>query len=160
MKKFGWLLAAPVLALICLSHPVKAAAPQIDAVEPLHWWVGMAESRLQLLVYGPEISKATVRVHGQGLTLERIERTDSPHHVFLHLRVASDATPGVRQLEFEQGNSRRRVDYLLKAREPGSAQRRGFTGQDVLLNLMPDRFANGDPSNDTIEGMGDAANRS
>lgn len=160
MKNFGWRLVAPVLALICLSHQVKATSPQIDAVEPLHWWVGMAESRLQLLIYGTEISKATVRVHGQGLTLERIERTDSPHHVFLHLRVASDAKPGVRQLEFEQGNNRRRVDYLLKAREPGSAQRRGFTGQDVLLNLMPDRFANGDPSNDTIEGMGDAANRS
>jgi hypothetical protein len=51
------------------------------------------------------------------------------------------------------------VDYVLKAREPGSAQRRGFDGRDVLLNLMPDRFANGDPSNDNVPGMGDPADR-
>ena len=29
----------------------------------------------------------------------------------------------------------------------------GFNSSDVLYLLMPDRFANGDPANDNVEGM-------
>lgn len=151
------LLLSTLLGL--LAPPVLAAPPQVDAVEPPHWWVGFADRRLQVLAYGPDIAKAQVSLRGTGLTLERVQRTDSPHHLFLHLRVAATAQPGVRQLIFERQGERHSVDYLLKAREPGSAQRRGFHGRDVLLNLMPDRFANGDPSNDNVPGMGDPADR-
>ncbi len=44
--------------------------------------------------------KAQVSLRGTGLTLERVRRTNSPHHLFLHLRVAATAQPGVRQLIF------------------------------------------------------------
>lgn len=156
-----WLQATLLLSLLLTLWPTPALAapPQVDALEPPHWWVGLAERRLQVLAYGPDIAQAQVRVKGSGLSLERVQRTDSPHHLFLHLRVAATARPGVRQLIFERPGERHSVDYLLKAREPGSAQRRGFDGRDVLLNLMPDRFANGDPANDTVPGMGDAADR-
>lgn len=153
------LLATLLAALLWTVQPARAAPPQVDAVEPPHWWVGMAERRLQLLVYGPDIAQAQVSVGGRGLALERVQRTDSPHHLFLHLRVAADARPGTRRLGFERQGERHTVAYTLKPREPGSAQRRGFEGRDVLLNLMPDRFANGDTSNDTVPGMGDPVDR-
>lgn len=152
-----WLLIAMLVTF--RSLPALAAPPQVDAVEPPHWWVGFVERRLQVLAYGPNIAQAKVSVRGRGLKLDRVQRTDSPHHLFLHLKVAATAQPGVCQLIFERQGERHIIDYRLKAREPGSAQRRGFDGRDVLLNLMPDRFANADPSNDTIPGMGDAANR-
>lgn len=153
-------LAATILAALALPGPPAQAAPrQVDAVEPPHWWVGMAERRLQLLVYGQDIAQARVRVKGTGLALDRVQRSDSPHHLFLHLRVSADARPGTRQLVFERQGARHTLAYTLKAREPGSAQRRGFDGRDVLLNLMPDRFANGDPSNDSVPEMGDPVDR-
>ncbi len=148
------------LALLAALHAAWAAAPQVDAVEPPHWWTGMAEPRLQLVVYGPDLARAKVRVRGNGLTLERVQRTDSPDHLFLHLRVAAGAASGPRTLVFERGDDRTQRAFLLKAREPGSAQRRGFDGRDLLLNLMPDRFANGNAANDTVEGLGDPADRS
>ncbi|HEY1391990.1 MAG TPA: alpha-amylase family glycosyl hydrolase, partial [Methylibium sp.] len=40
-----------------------------------------------------------------------------------------------------------------------SAGRRGFGNADVILNLMPDRFANGNPANDDVPGFADKANR-
>ncbi|MFX8180155.1 hypothetical protein ABTK97_19740, partial [Acinetobacter baumannii] len=60
----------------------------------------------------------------------------------------------------ENGGERLRREYRLQARVPGSAQRRGFDSRDVLLNLVPDRFAHGDPGNDSLPGLGDPADRS
>lgn len=137
-----------------------AAAPQVDSVEPPHWWVGMVERELLLLAEGPGLAQARVRLQGAGVTLQRVQHTDSPDHVFLHLRVAADAQPGVRQLVFERGGERWVQPYRLQAREPGSARRQGFGHRDVLLNVMPDRFANGDPANDSLPGLGDPADRS
>jgi hypothetical protein len=54
---------------------------------------------------------------------------------------------------------RRRIPWRLDAREPGSAQRRGFDARDAIYLVTPDRFANGDPSNDSVTGMLEAANR-
>jgi glycosidase len=47
----------------------------------------------------------------------------------------------------------------LKKREDGSANRRGFNNADVIYLIVPDRFANGDPSNDTVKGMYERLNR-
>ena len=152
--------AVPALLTLLLGTAVRAAAPPVDALEPPHWWVGMAEPRLQLLAYGPDIARARVTVRGAGLVLERVQRTDSPHHLFLHLRVADGAWAGERLIVFERDGQRHTVAYVLKNREPGSAQRRGFDGRDVLLNLMPDRFANGNPANDIVPGLGDPVDRS
>lgn len=152
LLRAAWLFAA-------VSSSAWAAPPQVDAVEPPHWWTGFAEPRLQLLAYGPGIAEARVSVQGRGLTLERVQRTDSADHLFLHLRVAPGATAGPRTLVFERGGERTAVAYVLKARERGSAERRGFDGRDVLLNLMPDRFANGNPANDTVPELGDPADR-
>lgn len=155
-RMLRWLASALLATLALAGHAARAALP---AVEPPHWWVGMAEHRLQLLAYGPDIAHSRVSVDGSGMSLERVQRTDSPHHLFLQLRVAADARPGTRKLVFKRRGARHEVAFALKPREPGSAQRRGFDGRDVLLNLMPDRFANGDPSNDNVPEMGDPADR-
>lgn len=153
-------LLCAVWLTVAASAGARAAPPQVDAVEPPHWWTGFAEPRLQVLAYGSGIADARVTVQGRGLVLERAQRTDSPDHVFLHLRVVPGAAAGPRTLVFDRAGERTSVAYLLKARDPGSAQRRGFDGRDVLLNLMPDRFANGNAANDTLPGLGDPADRS
>lgn len=157
LARWAW---AALMSVVLGSPAAFAAPPTVDAVEPPHWWTGFATPQLQVLAYGPGIAQARVTVQGQGLVLERVQRTDSPDHLFLHLRVAPGATAGPRTLVFERGGERTAVAYLLKARTPDSAQRRGFDGRDVLLNLMPDRFANGNPANDTLPGLGDPADRS
>lgn len=154
-----WRRALAAVGLWGAWLAAAAAAPRVDGVEPPHWWVGMAERDLLLMAEGPGLAQARVRLQGAGLTLQRVERTDSPDHLFLHLRVAADARPGVRQLVFERGGERWVQAYRLQAREPGSAGRRGFSNRDVLLNVMPDRFANGNPANDSLPGLGDPADR-
>ncbi|HEV8689389.1 MAG TPA: alpha-amylase family glycosyl hydrolase, partial [Ideonella sp.] len=49
--------------------------------------------------------------------------------------------------------------YELRAREAGSAERQGFGPADAIYLVVPDRFANGDPANDNVAGLGDPVNR-
>ena len=45
------------------------------------------------------------------------------------------------------------------AREAASAYREGYNSSDVIYLIMPDRFANGNPSNDNLDGQLETANR-
>jgi glycosidase len=49
--------------------------------------------------------------------------------------------------------------WALKARADGSAARDGFDSTDTVYLVYPDRFANGDPVNDSVAGYVDGLNR-
>jgi glycosidase len=69
--------------------------------------------------------------------------------------------PGAVRIDFRKGRSKvASRSYELQARAPGSATRAGFGPRDVIYLITPDRFANGDPANDTIKGMPDGLQRS
>jgi glycosidase len=67
--------------------------------------------------------------------------------------------PGKLELVFRRGAQSIRYGYDLLARDKGSAQRIGFNSSDAIYQVMPDRFANGDPANDSVAGYADKLNR-
>jgi glycosidase len=154
-RRIGALLA---LAL-ALPLPLRAA-PDVERVEPPNWWVGMREPVVQLMVHGEGIADATPVLDDPRARIVASTRLSSPNYLFVDLAIATDATPGTLQLGFRRGGEETRVPWTLEARRPGSALREGFGPRDAILNLMPDRFANGDPSNDSVEGMAERADRS
>ena len=148
-----------ILWLLVALAPAPAWAGEI-AVWPPNWWTGMRDSRLQLMLQAPGIATAeatlqpTPRARLAGTT-----RGDSPNYLFVDLDIVADATPGEIVLRLARDGRVRTLRYALDARASGSAERRGFDGRDVILNLMPDRFANGDPRNDTVAGYADVTDR-
>ncbi|MBI5258426.1 MAG: glycoside hydrolase family 13 protein [Burkholderiales bacterium] len=147
------------LALLLASAGARAAGPAIDRIEPPFWWAGMASPRLQLLVHGPRIAEFTPSLQHPGVQVTGVQRVASPNYLFIDLALAPEARPGTLALRFTRGADVLAQAYELRARRAGSAQRRGFSSADVILNLVPDRFANGDPGNDTIAGYPDPVNR-
>ncbi len=136
--------------------------PQIERIEPAFWWVGMKSDKLQLLVHGPRIADAAPRIadaFAGSVRIESVSRVANPNYLFIDLRIAPDAAPGRVDIVFSHGEQRFHAPFELRARAPGSAQRRGFDSSDVILNLVPDRFANGNPANDNVPGYGDDVRR-
>ncbi|PKP45957.1 MAG: alpha-amlyase [Bacteroidetes bacterium HGW-Bacteroidetes-11] len=130
-------------------------------VEPPSWWAGMKHAELQLLVYGKDISLTEVVFDYPGVTLAKKHLVENPNYLFLDLLLAKDVKPGSFDIRFMRGKKALfTYKYVLNEREPGSAERIGFGPSDVVYLLMPDRFANGDPSNDNMPGMLEPANRS
>ena len=128
-------------------------------IEPPHWWVGMANQNLQLLVQGEDIASAQASLNYEGVTLSASHAGDSENYLFLDLVVTDKAKPGTMTLSFKMKGKRLKATYVLKERLSGSAQRVGFDASDVIYLITPDRYANGDPSNDMVPGMREKPNR-
>ena len=57
-------------------------AQSIDRIEPANWWVGMQHSRIQLLVYGKQISVLQPAIEKSSISLERIIKVSNPNYLF------------------------------------------------------------------------------
>ena len=123
-------------------------------VEPMHWWVGMKDPRVQLLVHGKGIGSATPRISYPGVTITKVSRADSPNYLFIDLLIARTAKPGSFEIRFFEKTKLAAVcEYQLNKRVAGAGAQQGFNSSDLIYLITPDRFANGDPSNDVVMGM-------
>ena len=160
--KNGWLKCWLLFHLIAvLLTPLALwASPAIERIEPPNWWVGMKNPHVQLMVHGVDVAKNAISIRYPGVKIESITHTANSNYAFVNISISPHALPGTLTLELRDGKALQTVPYELLARTPGSAERMGFNSADTILNLMPDRFANGDLSNDNMPGFADRVDRS
>lgn len=130
---------------------------QVD-VYPSHWWTGMKNSKLQLMIHSPNIGReSTVTIKHPGVFIEKVNKVESPNYLFVDLNISAAAKPGSFKLQIQNQGKTVTVNYKLKQRRPGNGQQfaQGVNSSDFVYLLMPDRFSNGDESNDRIAGMKD-----
>jgi glycosidase len=150
-----------VIALLFWSGIYGAANYKINHLEPPFWWTGMKSPHLQLLIHGEGISDLSPELDFPGVTLLEITRVQNPNYLFVNLYIRPEADPGSFDIQFKKGDETViSYNYKLKEREPGSAMRQGFNQSDALYLISPDRFANGNPSNDQVEYLAEKPNRS
>ena len=118
-------------------------------IEPTFWWSGMKNPELQLMVYGKDIAGYLPSVKYPGVQLKSSVALESPNYLLIYLDV-ENAKPGRFDITFTKDKKSFNYSYELKARKPNADRIKGFDSSDVLYLIMPDRFANGDPSNDQI----------
>ena len=133
--------------LLLSAIPLSTPAAEITRTEPAFWWVGMKNPELQILFYGENIGRATVQFEYPGVRLKEIVRPDNPNYLFLYLEIGKDTKAGNIRFQFAEGEKTITRTYELKNREQSTGMQ-GFDPSDVLYLIMPDRFANGDVSND------------
>ncbi|GGG97345.1 glycosyl hydrolase [Parapedobacter pyrenivorans] len=137
---------------------VQLVAAQVERVEPLHWWAGMSNPDVQLLVYGEQLADKVVSIDYPGVQLIKTHRPENPNYLFLDLRIATAAKPGVFPIRFtETGTEAIVYHYELKARDPELHRLQGVNTSDLIYLIMPDRFANGDDGNDIVPNLHETA---
>lgn len=130
----------------------NARAMEIKKVAPSFWWAGMKNPELQILLYGEDLALSDVSVSGEGIYLKEVVRQDNPNYLLLYLDL-SEAKGQTFQILLKNGKKKLQVPYELKSRMQRGEDVKGFTSEDVLYLIMPDRFANGNPENDVVDGM-------
>ena len=140
MKKILFLFTLLALSL-------SATAVEIARTEPPFWWTGMKNTELQIMVYGKNIARSELQFEYAGVRLKEVVRTENPSYLFVYLEIEKNAQPGILKLNFTEGKKKLTKNYELKARA-ATVGAQGFNPADVLYLIMPDRFANGDTSND------------
>ncbi len=143
---------------IPLNNGTKASLAQsIERIEPPNWWAGMEHSQVEVMLYGAAIGLAD-EVDSE-LPIIKIRKTENENYLFITLET-KDVKAGSFEIDltFNPTNVVS-VTYELKERTANSKNRKGFDSSDVIYLIMPDRFANGDPSNDSHPEMTEKANR-
>ncbi|NOU60352.1 glycoside hydrolase family 13 protein [Marinifilum caeruleilacunae] len=150
----------PILFFSFLSLTSFAAKSKIEKLEPGFWWVGMENPNLQLLIYGEGIGSYQPTLHYPGVSLKAVHNVENNNYLFIDLWIDKSAKAGQFEITFTKPNGKEIVyQYELKERRENSAKRQGFDSSDVMYLLMPDRFANGNSENDSVEGMAEKLNR-
>lgn len=138
---------------------VQAADVSVDYnLYPSNWWVGMKNKQLQLMIHQKQVGRyTTITCSYPGVVLRKVNRFDNENYIILDLQLAAPR-PGTLQIRLSGGGmSNLTIPYQLKARRTGNGTlfANGATSADLMYLIMPDRFSNGDPSNDRTPGMRD-----
>lgn len=152
-----------IFKLLMLS--VTFSFAQTVDVYPTNWWVGMKMNKVQLMFHANKIGnyKQTVGISYPGVKVNKIQSTKNPNYLFVDITIAPNTKPGTIKIQLKTGEGPVVINYTLKARREGKGKSfaQGVTSADLIYLLMPDRFSNGDPSNDKFDNMYDTVvNRS
>lgn len=141
-------LFAIVFGVITATLCAKTVTP---SVEPPFWWTGMNNPQVQLMLHGKDIRDAVPSIDYTGVSIDSVVRLDSKNYQIIYLNVSPQAKPGTLNISFKNGKKKINVPFELKQRD--GIKPNAFTSEDVLYLIMPDRFADGDPSNNTLKEM-------
>ena len=137
--------------ILTLFYTVVSA--QIYHTEPPNWWVGMNNPNLQLLVHGKDVGETNPVINYQGVVIQKVNPAFSKNYLFLDLYIASSTKPGPFMIFFiKDGDTVYTKMYTLLPRDK-HVDIKGFNSSDVIYLLNPDRFANGDYTNDVVVPM-------
>ncbi len=153
----------PFLFFMLITASISA---QKVEVYPPNWWVGMKNNHVQLMVHGDDIGKINNLItFNPGISIDKIHHAENKNYLFLDITISAHTHPG--KITFHRAGksihkrntaeSHPFFSLELKNRRKGKnvSYAQGITSKDFIYLILPDRFSNGDTSNDRIIGMRD-----
>ena len=149
-----------LLFLFLIISQVKSFS-QYANIYPTNWWVGMQWNTVQLLMHGSDdFNKDKVSINYPGIKITKKCFFENSHYAAYDISIAPTAKPGIVNIEFTSpAGKKNTVQWQLKPRRKGNGTlyAQGVTSADFMYLLIPDRFSNGDKSNDKFADMNDTA---
>src|SRR5215467_15056308 len=145
---FGWFLNAR--GGLCQPIPQQSAAAstvKVTKVEPPNWWVGFTPE-VMLLLSGRDLEATNVSCNLPTLRVSRTQATARGNYLFIWLKIGADTRPGTAVCRITAPKGSTSFDLPLAARSPTLGKFQGLSPDDIIYLIIPDRFANGDPTND------------
>jgi glycosidase len=152
-----WIALLLVLCVACpvsaketkkrTTHGSQAAKPIVQQTDPPNWWSGLPNP--MLLLHGKNLLEAHVSTSVPGISVRRTRVSGNGHWAFVWLDIASAPAQHF-DLVVRTPGGVARIPYELDARHAPTEGFQGFSSADVMYLIMPDRFADGDPSNDKL----------
>ena len=149
---FPFLLALQSAAIF-FSAPALAQeianpdTPSITKVEPPNWWVNLTPD-VMLLLTGKNLQVTHANCNLPDVIVSRTQSMADGHYLFVWLRLSPNLKSGTAICRVTTPKGQAAFELPLAARKQILARNQGLSLDDVLYLIMPDRFANGDPTND------------
>jgi glycosidase len=130
-----------------ITNYAAEAKSTLHQVLPSSWWTGMNYSKVMLTAYGENMSATSASVNYPGVSITKYIDAENSNYLFLELSVSPNAKPGIIKISFtENGRPISEFNFNLQAR--ATTKRTKLSGADIIYQIVPDRFVNGNPKND------------
>jgi glycosidase len=113
----------------------------------------MKKNKIQLMVYGENLSDYKASANSSKIVVKKIYSIENKNYSFVDISIMPGIKPGNYKLSFAKGKETVNVDFPILKREKSGKRFQGFNAEDIVYLIMPDRFADGDTSNNKIDGM-------
>lgn len=128
---------------------VSISNTYLERVEPTNWWIGLKNTSLQLLVKEANIGNSIPSISYAGVSIEKVHKAKSENYLFIDLSIDTVTKAGKFDIVFTFDDGTKKTHtYDLKSREKPADDYVGFDSSDAIYLITPDRFSNGDESND------------
>ena len=128
-----------------------ASTVKVTKVEPPNWWVGFT-SEVMLLLSGQDLEATNVSCNLPTLRVSRTQATAGGNYLFVWLKIGAATRAGTAVCRITAPKGMTSFELPLSARAPTFSKFQGLSPDDVIYLIMPDRFANGDATNDEPAG--------
>jgi glycosidase len=146
-KLLGLLALAFLLLLGNAPTQAKQDAPEVLKIEPPNWWAQSSINPVRLLIYGKNLSGATVEATSADLRTSNVKISASGSYLFVDVAIDANAAIGRRSLKITTQQGSLEFPFEISAPLARAGRFQGFTPDDVIYLIMPDRFSDGDASN-------------
>lgn len=127
---------------------------EVSRIDPPFWFTDMKTNKVELMVYGPNVALCEVTASKESpIKVLKVNKVDNPNYLFVEVHVTSAAKAGKYNLTFNKNGTLKDIPYEIKALDKEAKRAQGLDNSDFIYLLMPDRFANGDPTNDKLPAM-------
>ncbi|HWT01079.1 MAG TPA: alpha-amylase family glycosyl hydrolase [Pyrinomonadaceae bacterium] len=134
--------------LLCVVSTCPAQnSPAVLKVEPPNWWAGHSINPVRVLIRGRNLTGARVAAVGEGLRTGLVRVNAAGTYVFVDVVIDPQAKPGRRALRLTTAGGAADAPFEISQPLARAGRFQGFSTDDVLYLIMPDRFSDGDPNN-------------
>jgi len=134
-------------------------APAVTKVEPPGWWVGLT-AEVMLLLSGHDLEATHVGCNLPTLRVSRTQAAAGGNYLFIWMQIGAGTKSGTAVCRITAPKGATAFELPLAVRAPTLGKFQGLSQNDVMYLIMPDRFANGDPTNDEPAGSPGSQDRS
>ena len=138
----------------------KHFSPSAKKVEqakicPPNWWIGMNNPILEIMIHDTDVATLFPKISHKGISIKKTSRLASPNYLFIELEIAENTPVGSFKIELVNAKSKsiKTYDYSLAKKGNQKDRIQTLSDEDFIYLIMPDRFANGDTSNDVFKDM-------
>jgi neopullulanase len=128
----------------------------INNIAPPNWWADMENNSLQIIIDGNNLNSATCKWKTPGVVLESYYNSDNGNYLILNIKIKKWAPIGNHIIQIKRKDENYIIKYPIGLKEQ-TTRNYGLNSTDFIYLIMPDRFANGEPDNDIIEGMNEVS---
>ena len=132
--------------------------PVVERVEPPSWWANHTINPVRVMARAANVDGLELRPIRKGIVIGNVKLTERGDYIFFDVTIAKNAKPGKYPIELFSKTGKTEIPFEINQPLDSNTNFQGVTSDDVIYLIMPDRFANGDASNDNPKNSEAAAN--